>query len=300
METIFKVKKSERGKRLDAFLYGKMGILSHRQIKLAIDKKRVLVNGINVFISSWNLKPSDRVTLLQELGGSGAVELSRYHYVDVLYEDTDILAVNKHPFVDYDSYVAQINAYLKRTHGKNYYPYVGQVHRLDKETSGILLFTKKKSANVLADQFRNRKVRKVYLAIVAGSLNRDHGIIRERLEKQHLKEGKKVRVAKAGEGKEAFTEYWTEERYPKATLLRIQIGTGRTHQIRVHMADLGYPILGDKLYGEADMSGIPFKRQALHAHRIEFNHPITGKLMKLTAPIPKDLADLIDRLRTAV
>ena len=294
----FRVKKSERGKRIDTFLYAKMGTWSHRQIKQAIDNKRVFVNGKGVFISSWNLKPNDQVKFLPEKSDMpGTAELSRYQYIDVVYEDTDILVTNKPAFVDYDSFVTQVNVYLKRTHGKNYYPYVGQIHRLDKETSGILLFTKKKSANVLADQFRHRSVKKIYLAVVAGQLNREHGSISERLEKQHLKEGKKVRVAKEGEGKEAFTEYWVEERYPEASLLKILIGTGRTHQIRVHMADLGHPVLGDKLYGNASTM---IKRQALHAHKIEFHHPMTGKLMKLTAPIPKDIASLIDHLRTNV
>lgn len=300
MENLFRVKKSERGKRIDNFLYEKMGTWSHRQIKLAIDKKRVFVNGKNVFISSWNLKPNDQVKFLpakSDMPGAGE-ELSRYQFINVVFEDTDLLVTNKPAFVDYDSFVAQVNVYLKRTHGKNYYPYVGQIHRLDKETSGILLFTKKKQANVLADQFRNRQVKKVYLALLSGRLEREHGTISERLEKQHLKTGKKVRVAKAGEGKEAYTEYWVEERYPEATLVRIQLGTGRTHQIRVHMADLGYPVLGDKLYGQE--SGGKAKRQMLHAHKIEFNHPITGKLMKLTAPIPRDILELIDQLRTSV
>lgn len=319
MELKFRVKKSERGERLDAFLYKKMGTWSHRQIKSAIDKKKTIVNGKNVFVSGWNLKPGDVVLFYPEKSDQAATsEPGRYSYVSVIFEDDDILAVNKPPFVDYDSYVPQVNAYLKRRYGPKYYPYLGQIHRLDKETSGLLVFTKKKSANVLAHQFRDRRVLKFYLAVVMGRVEKNHGVIRERLEKGKFEGGKKAKIAEDGGGKESFTEYWVEERYETATLLRLRIGTGRTHQIRVHMASMGHPVVGDKLYGEKTIDHRPktidpktnkssifnhqssIKRQALHAHEIEFDHPLSGRRMNLKAPLPKDISALIDAFRSEV
>lgn len=319
MDYQFRVRKSERGKRLNVFLYKKMGNWSHKQIKRAIDRKRVFVNGKNIFISGWNLKPGDRVQFNpQKSDYLGAPEPSRYQYIQVLFEDDSLLVTNKPPFVDYDSFVGQVNSYLKRQHSKKFYPYLGQMHRLDKETSGILMFTKKKMANVLADDFRDRRVRKYYLAIVSGRVEKDHGSIKKRLEKGKFSDGRKSRIANGKSGKESYTEYWVEERYNDATLLRILIGTGRTHQIRVHMAGMGHPVLGDKLYGNRTVElsscrsvGLSdstteqkrdstIKRQALHAHKIEFTHPITRKKMRLKAPIPEDIERLIDGLRGEV
>lgn len=297
MDYNFRVKKSERGTRLDNFLYQKMGNWSHKKIKLAVDKKRVFVNGKNVFISGWNLKPGDRVEFRPEKTDfPHAEEFSRYHYIDVIYEDQDILVANKSPHIDYDSFIVHVNAYMKRTHGKNYRPYLGQMHRLDKETSGILLFTKKKIANVLSEQFRDRSIRKYYLAVVCGRVEKDHDIIRHRLEKRKFSGGKKVGVAHGGRGMESSTEYWVKERYDTASLLRVRPATGRTHQIRVHMSETGHAILGDKLYGKQN-EAFGMGRQALHAHQIEFVHPVKGKKLKFEAPIPKDMAGLIDSLR---
>lgn len=307
----FRVRKSERGKRLNVFLYERMGNWSHKQIKKAIDKKRAFVNGKNIFISGWNLKPGDFVQFNpQKSDYPETPEPGRYQYIQVLFEDDSLLVTNKPPFVDHDSFVEQVNNYLKRQHSKKFYPYLGQMHRLDKETSGILMFTKKKMANVLADDFRDRRVRKFYLAVVSGRVERDHGFIKKRLEKGRFSDGRKSRVVSGEEGKESSTEYWVEERYNDATLLRILIGTGRTHQIRVHMAEMGHPVLGDKLYGDSKIRNSCLagrqakfeiiKRQALHAHKIEFTHPVTRKNMRLKAPIPEDIEKLIDRLRGEV
>ncbi len=299
MESSFRVKKSERGKRIDSFLHSKMEEWSHKKVKQAIDDKRVSVNGKNVFISSWNLKPNDRVVLkpaLQENNRQQSADLSRYHYVNVVFEDQYLLVTNKAPCIDYDSFVAHVNEYLKRIHKghlKKFYPYLGQMHRLDKETSGLLIFTKKKSANTLADQFRDRKIRKYYLALVKGKVDKEHGVITDRLVKGKFEGGKKAQIGFGKEGKESHTEYWVEERYSGTTLLKVLLGTGRTHQIRVHMSERGYPILGDKLYGGEGLA----RRQMLHAHRVEFTHPVTHKKMKLEASLPRDMTDLIDKLR---
>lgn len=300
MKYQFRVKKSERGVRLQAFLHKMLENQSHKKIKEAIDKKDVFVNGKNVFIANWNLKPNDRVEF-RASDSPATLELNRYQFVQVIFEDDYLLATNKPPHVDYDSFVAQVNAYLKRMKPRGFYPYLGQMHRLDKETSGLLLFTKKKAANTLADQFRNRTIRKEYVAVVMGAIPVEHEVIEERLEKKKLPGGRKVSVSK--EGKASRTEYWVKERYEEATLLRILLGTGRTHQIRVHLSERGFPVWGDKLYGPVQVGltkslrDQKINRHALHAHRLELQHPITHAKMKLMAPIPKDMEALIDYFR---
>ncbi|MBX7148165.1 RluA family pseudouridine synthase [bacterium] len=300
--SFFRVKKSEKGVCLEAFLYGKYPDWTHKKIKQVIDQKRVLVNNKTVYIASWNLKGGDRVNILEgdaSLDTMPEAATGRYHFVNTLYEDDYILAAVKPAFIDYDSFVSQVAAYLKRK-VKGSHPYLGQMHRLDKETSGILLFTKKKIANTLADQFRNRTITKEYVAVVEGDVEKEYELIKEKLVKGQFKGGKKSRVADEDDedALEARTEYWVKERYGKATLLFVRIGTGRTHQIRVHMSNLGYPLVGDKVYGTAEKKkAFPINRMALHAHKVEFYHPITAKKLKLTAPLPDDMNTLIDRLR---
>lgn len=304
MSQQFKIRDKEAGMRLDTFLHEKLENWSHKKIKQSLDKKRVFINGRNILIGKWHLKRGDLVSFVpQQSDFPKNMELSRYHYIDVVFEDDNLLVTNKPAFIDYDTFVAYVTSYLQRSHekrlGRKFYPYVGQLHRLDKETSGLLVFTKKKQANILADQFRDRRIKKEYMAIVCGKVDKDHGLIRSRLEKGEFAEGQKVRVAtEEGVGKISETEYWVVERYEHATLLRVNLHTGRTHQIRVHMESIGHPLIGDKLYGNPENKiKFPIKRQALHARKLEFTHPILEKKMKLEAPVPKDIVALIDWLR---
>lgn len=302
MEYNFKVKGREHGMSLENFLYEKMGNWSHRQIKNAIDKKRAFINSKNVFISKWNIKKGDQVLFYPRKSDypKESSPQKRYSFVQVLHEDDDIIVCDKPAFMNYDNFVSEVNAYLKRKYGKQFYPYLGQMHRLDKETSGILVFTKKKRANKLAAQFRNRTIKKYYMALVHGQVEKEHGFIRKSLEKNKFEGGKKVQVS--SKGKDSLTEYWVKERYEEATLLRVRLATGRTHQIRVHFADLGHPLLGDKLYGIKTLPGqkLPLKRQALHAAELEFVHPLTHKTIKIKSPLPQDMSECIDAYREGI
>lgn len=294
----WRVKSSEHGMSLENFIYKQMGDWSHKQVKVAIDRKRAFVNGRNVFISKWNVKKNDLVLFVpspSDQAGSQALG-GRYKFVDVLFDDPYIIVTSKPSFIDYETYVETVKGYLRRQIKGKSYPYLGAVHRLDKETSGVMIFTKKKIANTVADQFRAHTVRKFYLTVVNGRVQKDEGLINRPIEKGQFEEGRKVRIVEDEEsGKSAVTHYRVVERYSRATLLRVEIKTGRTHQIRIHMSHLGHPVVGDKLYGGD--SGQPFRRQALHAERLEFRHPVTHQKMKINAALPQDLRELIDKLR---
>lgn len=294
----WRVKRSEHGLSLENYIYKQLGDWSHKQVKDAINHKRAFVNGRNVFISKWNVKTNDRVIFspVEKDRPGGTTQVGRYRFVDVLFEDSHLIVVNKPAFVDYETFMETIKNYLSRkNHGKGH-PYVGAMHRLDKETSGVMVFTKKKIANTLADQFRDHSIQKFYAALVVGQVKKEEGVIKKALEKGEFEEGKKSRIAEdQSQGKRAITSYRVIERYANATLLRVQILTGRTHQIRVHFSSEGHPLVGDKIYG---ITATPvFKRQALHAERLDFVHPITHKKMSVLAPLPLDMQKLIDQLR---
>lgn len=282
---------------LENFIYKQLGDWTHSQVKNAIDGKRAFVNGRNIFISKWNLKPNDVVMFVpgqRDLPGAQD-QVSRYRFVDVLLEDKYIIAVNKPAFLDYETFMQTVLNYLKRQNKGLGHPYLGAMHRLDKETSGVMVFTKKKIANTLADQFRDHSIRKYYLALVQGRVAKEEGVIKKAIEKGEFDEGKKVRITTDKEGKQAVTQYRVKEMYDNATLLAVEILTGRTHQIRIHMSSIGHPLVGDKLY--TDKQTVAFKRQALHAERLEFRHPVTHVRLKVVAPLPPDMRQLIDALR---
>jgi len=304
----WKVKKSEHGLSLENFIYKYMGDWSHKRVKDAIDRKKAFVNGRNVFISKWNVKAGDTVTFVGGAASPKPASLSsssRYKFVDVLYDDKYVIAANKPPFVDHEQFAHSVQNYLRRQSPGQGLPYVGQMHRLDKETSGVMIFTKKKIANTLADQFREHRLQKHYLALVRGEVSIETGRIGKPIEKGNFEDGRKVRInARSPNAKMAMTEFRVMERYRGYTLLKVLIKTGRTHQIRVHLADMGHPLVGDKLYGDLPKDENPdikaMRRQALHAEQLVFFHPIDNKKIKVSAPLPDDFAKLILTLRDQV
>lgn len=225
-------------------------------------------------------------------------------FVKVLYEDKDILIVDKPPGVlsepkansPHPDLVWMIKGYLKRKYREAKNSYVKLLHRLDQDTSGALAVALSNAGAGLEDAFRSHQINRQYIAVVEGAVAQQRGRIDFPLEKGEFKFGKKVRVAET-EGKKAVTLFEVIERYPNATLLRVTVETGRTHQIRVHFAEIGHPLVGDKIYGAGR---IPFKRQALHAQILGFRHPRTGKKIRVESPLPNDILKLIDDLRGSV
>jgi 23S rRNA pseudouridine1911/1915/1917 synthase len=221
--------------------------------------------------------------------------------LDIVLEDEDLLVVNKpagltvHPAPGHASGTL-VNALLSAVSnlagiGGELRP--GIVHRLDKDTSGLLVVAKSDAAHrALAAQFKTHTAQRTYLAVVRGRVRRDEGTISAPLGRHPVR---RTRIAVVERGRPAVTRYTVLERFREATLLACRLETGRTHQIRVHLAHAGHPLLGDPVYGRARAPEIA--RQALHAARLEFTHPRTGRCVICTAPLPEDFARLLARLR---
>lgn len=220
--------------------------------------------------------------------------------LDILYEDGDILAVNKpagmtvHPAAGHPSatLVNAILAHARDLSGVGGVLRPGIVHRLDRDTSGVILVAKHDAAhNDLARQLKERTVEKTYLALVEGTPKPRHGIVDAPIARDSRN---RQRMAIVEGGREAVTEYRVIERFRGVSLVEAQPKTGRTHQIRIHLAAIGHPIVGDRVYGHpSELVG----RQFLHAARIAFAHPRTGERVDLEAPLAADLHHTLEMLR---
>lgn len=231
--------------------------------------------------------------------------MSSRQFIKILYEDKDLLVVDKpagvlsEPKADSPrpDMVRRIKEYLRRKYKGIKNSYVKLLHRLDAETSGAMVVGLSGAAEGLLSDFESHRVDRRYVAVVEGAVNQHSGRIDLPLEKGEFQFGKKVRIAPSGSGKKARTDFEVMERYPNATVLRLTVQTGRTHQVRVHLAAIGHPLVGDQVYGAG---AIPFRRQALHAQFLGFRHPRTGKKIRVESPLPSDIRGLIDDLRGSV
>ena len=219
--------------------------------------------------------------------------------LDIVHEDSALLVVNKPPGLVVHPGSGNwrgtlLNALLHRAPALVDIPRAGIVHRLDKDTSGLLVVARTLSAQAdLVRQLQERSVTREYLAVVHGRIARD-GRIEAPIGRHPVK---RTRMAVTARGRPAATRYQVLEQYRDAALLRCRLETGRTHQIRVHLSSLGHPLVGDPVYGKRE-SGIPFPRQALHAERLSLVHPQTRKVMAWQAEPPADLQELIATLRS--
>ncbi len=229
--------------------------------------------------------------------------------LDIVYEDDAIIVIDKHVglVVHPGSGNWQgtlLNALLHHAPELAHVPRAGIVHRLDKDTSGLMVVAKTLTAQTaLVRQMQARSVKREYLALVWGELGRDHTI--DVPIGRHPSQRTKMAVIE--NGKEAITHVSVEEQFPSCTLVRCRLETGRTHQIRVHMAYIGHPLVGDAVYRKGVQKCVPqlrellngFPRQALHATRLALVHPVSGELMEFDAPLPEDMEELLERIDEA-
>ena len=222
--------------------------------------------------------------------------------IDVVHEDDDIIVVNKpkgmvvHPANGNpdSTLVNAIMAHCKgRLSGIGGEIRPGIVHRLDKDTSGLLIVAKNDKAHInLSEQIKNRKVKKIYITLVRGVVSENEATINMPIGRS-TKDRKKMEVRK--DGKEAITHFKVLKRYDKYTLLEVKIDTGRTHQIRVHMAQIGHPVVGDMVYSNGK-NEFGIQGQMLHAKSLDFKHPITGKETHLEAELPEYFTEILNQL----
>jgi 23S rRNA pseudouridine1911/1915/1917 synthase len=300
-EYTLRVPLSHAGSRLDLFLLGclkdKQEGISRTFIQKMIAEGRVTRQGILLKRPHVKVKAEEeiRITIKErEPESMNAEDIP----LDVIYEDEDLAVINKpsglvvHPAPGNQEHTL-VNALLNRFKNlSNINPKrPGIVHRLDKDTSGILLIAKTNFAHLdLAKQFSGHSIKRKYIAIVKGSMEFDEDVIEASIGRHPFKR-KNMAVSFAENTKYAKTLYRTIMRLNGATLIELEPFTGRTHQLRVHLSFIGHPVLGDPKYGRR-LNDI---RLALHAKSISFRHPRTGKTMSFTSPIPEEFNDFIDK-----
>ena len=286
--------------RLDAYIAKMKSDISRTMIQKLIEEGNILVNGKSKKIS-YKVQIGDEIEL--NIPEAKEIELKAENIpVEVVYEDNDIIVVNKpkgmvvHPAngnLD-GTLVNAIMAMCKDSLsgiGGEIRP--GIVHRLDKDTSGLLIVAKNDKAHInMSEQIKNREVKKIYIALVRGVVSENEATINMPIGRS-TKDRKKMAVRK--DGKEAVTHFKVLKRYKKYTLLEVKIDTGRTHQIRVHMAEIGHPVVGDMVYSNGK-NEFGVEGQMLHAKSLDFRHPITGKQMHLEAELPEYFEKVLEQL----
>jgi 23S rRNA pseudouridine1911/1915/1917 synthase len=302
MEDRITVENEQMGARLDAFLAERVPEASRSHWKTLIQEGFVKVNGSGCK-PNHKLKPGEVIawTLPEEV----PIEILPEDIpLDILYEDDAVLVLNKppglvvHPAAGNETGTL-VNALMFHDPVFGALERAGIVHRLDKDTSGVMVVAKsEQAAGELKRQFKARETEKEYLALVWGDTLPEGRI--ETLMGRHPVHRKKMAVL-TQDGREAVSNYKTLERFDGVSLVRVVIETGRTHQIRVHLAHIGHPIVGDAVYGRARSHALPERpsRQMLHAVRLVFNHPETGKKLSFEAPLFEDINRLLEQLRGA-
>jgi 23S rRNA pseudouridine1911/1915/1917 synthase len=323
-----------KGQRLDQFLVSQIEGVSRSRIQLLIDQGSVLING-HVEKASLKLRGGERIDITGEPHPAPLKATAEEIPLDVIYEDEDLAVVNKPAGMmvhagsgqndDERSRGTLVNALLFRfkklsATGGDLRP--GIVHRLDKDTSGLIVVAKNDRAHsAMAELFSTRQIKKTYIALVQGELARAKGTINASLGRDPQRRTRMM-TNPPGDARTAVSHYEVvrrlANRFGKFTLVRVRIETGRTHQIRVHMASIGHPVVGDTLYGgsghltdqvasnaatskaarrNAEPERLRLGRNFLHSAQLEFTHPTTGKLLHLEAPLPAELEAFLATLQ---
>jgi 23S rRNA pseudouridine1911/1915/1917 synthase len=309
----------DAGKRLDQFLVRHLSETSRARVQQLISQDLVLVND-SVAKASMRLRGGERVAILATAQPAPLRAMAEDIPLDIIYEDADLAVVNKPAGMmvhagagateDQRNRGTLVNALLYHfgqlsSVGGELRP--GIVHRLDKATSGLIVVAKSdESHRRLAAQFAGRKVKKKYVALVQGWLRRDRGTINSSISRDRIRRTR-MTTRRQG-GREAISHYTVQRRldspYGEFTLLEVQIDTGRTHQIRVHLSSLGHPVVGDVLYGarrelrNTAEEGTSFclPRNFLHAAALTLEHPRTGEVLSFSVPLPRELEEFLHKV----
>jgi 23S rRNA pseudouridine1911/1915/1917 synthase len=322
-----------KGQRLDQFLVAQLEGVSRSRVQLLMEQGDVLVNGLHEK-ASLKLRGGERIDITGEPRPAPLKAMAEDIPLDVVYEDADLAVVNKPAGMmvhagsgqndDVRNRGTLVNALLYRfkalsATGGDLRP--GIVHRLDKATSGLIVVAKNDRTHAaLAELFSSRQIKKTYIALVQGALERAKGTINADVGRDPVRRTR-MTTKPLGDARTAVTHYEVirrlSNRFGKFTLIKVRIETGRTHQIRVHMASIGHPVVGDTLYGgsgqvtdqvasqsapskaarrKLEPERIKLGRNFLHAARLEFPHPKTGKLLQLEAPLAAELEEFLARL----
>ena len=286
--------------RLDAYISKKNENISRTNIQRLIENGNILVNGEERKIS-YKVQIGDNISINIPDPKETKIKAEEIP-LDIIYEDNDIIVVNKpkgmvvHP-ASGNLEGTLVNAIMSICKdslsgiGGEIRP--GIVHRLDKDTSGLLIVAKNDLAHInMSNQIKNRQVKKIYIALVRGNINEEEATINMPIGRS-TKDRKKMAVRK--DGKEAITHFKVLKRYSNYTLLQLKIDTGRTHQIRVHLSEIGHPVVGDIVYSNGK-NEFGVQGQMLHAKSLDFKHPITNKQMHLEAELPDYFKEVINEL----
>ncbi|MGL4731003.1 MAG: RluA family pseudouridine synthase [Clostridium sp.] len=288
------------GKRLDLFICEQLNDKSRSYAQGLIEEKQVTVNK-NIKKSNYKVKLNDKIVIKVPEAKELEVEAENIP-IDIVYEDSDIIVVNKdkdmvvHPAPgNYNGTL--VNALLYHCNdlsGINGVARPGIVHRIDKDTSGILVIAKNdNSHNKLAEQFKDHSITRTYYALVEGVIKKDSGVIDAPIGRHPVQ---RIKMAVVRDGKRAVTHYKVVERFKGYTLVKCNLETGRTHQIRVHMCHIGHPLVGDEVYGFKKQK-FKLQGQVLHAKDLGFIHPGTGAYVEFSSKLPQYFEKLLENLR---
>ena len=314
------VRGAQKPTRIDTFVSESIKDISRTKVKELIDRELITVNRQITKKASYKITPKDMITVRIPRFVPLAVEPENIP-LDVIYEDDDLIVINKspglvvHPAVG-DRTCTLGNALAHRCTtlsniGGDYRP--GIVHRLDKDTSGAIIAAKNNNAhNLMARKFEYRQIEKFYTALVWGVFKEPKGVTTKYIGRHKNDRQKYAAYDDQRFGKHAETRWEVLEAFEFISLVKVQILTGRTHQIRVHLSDLGHPVVGDEVYGgkTQKLAGLSprhrkiaihlldmIDRQALHCSEMRFDHPITKDPMRVIAPLPEDMGSLVEYLR---
>lgn len=294
------ITETQNGTRLDSFLAEELDGISRSYLQKLIGEQQILVNNKAVK-ANYKVKTGD--ILLINIPDAAPIDvLPEEMDLNIVYEDSDLLVINKpvglvvHPAHGHYSgtLVNGLLAHCKDLSGINGMLRPGIVHRIDKDTSGLLMIAKNDLAHQhLAAQLKEHSIKRAYYALVQGVISEPAGLVDAPIGR-HETDRKKMAVTFKN-SKEARTHYYVKERFARHTFIECRLETGRTHQIRVHMSYLGYPLVGDPLYGTRK-NNLDFPGQALHAYALGFIHPRTGEELYFEAPLPEHFQTVLKNL----